>query len=290
MLISPSGETTAAFLWDDVAGEPRPSTAFPDAGEVPFPTEDYRACECCPKKCGFDRTRKAHPTCGDLELRVASHGLAFGDEAEISGTRGSGAIMLSGCPLRCPSCHSLEMVEDGAEVTIGELLAICAELEGDGAHNVQILSPTCHLPALRVALRELRRSGFPLPIVWKSSGYESIEELRKLEGLVDVYFPDLKFGSCSAWAKKAGAKNYGKVACAAIGEMIRQAGPLVLDANGTATRGVMIRHVRAPLPAEETREIETFLAGLPAGVRISYLDRFMLLDEFSLAQEKANRK
>lgn len=183
--------------------------------------------------------------------------------------------MLSGCPLKCPSCHNPEMVADGSAVSIGEFLSMVDDLSARGAHNIQILSPTVHLPALRVALAELKATYFPLPIILKSSGYESVEELVKLEGLVDVYLPDFKFGSCSQWSARAGVKNYFDVARRAITEMFRQTGPLQLDDDGTVLRGVMVRHLRAPLPRQERHEIESFLAGLPSSIGVSYSDNFI---------------
>lgn len=286
ILITADGRVFVSFLWDDL--EPlRNSPAPPSAATLrapsarralALPTDEYRRCRMCPKQCGFDRTRARHKTCGDYRLRVAAAGLSLGDEPEVRGERGSGAIMLSGCPLKCPSCHNPEMVADGAPVSINEFLEIVDNLLSRGAHNIQILSPTVHLPALRIALAELKATGFPLPIILKSSGYESIEELRKLDGLVDVYLPDFKFGSCSAWGVRAGVRDYFDVASGVIAEMFRQVGALRKAPNGTLCRGVLVRHVRPPLPPQECREIESFLAHLPSGIGISYSEDFVSLE------------
>jgi putative pyruvate formate lyase activating enzyme len=286
IVITADGRVFVSFLWDDLSPLKNPS-ATPVAATEPapsgrramaFPEDEYRHCKLCPKQCGFDRTRARHKTCGDFRLRVATVGLSLGDEPEVRGERGSGAIMLSGCPLKCPSCHNPEMVADGSEASIGEFCDMVDNLHARGAHNIQILSPTVHFPALRVALTELKATGFPLPIILKSSGYESIGELRKLDGLVDVYLPDFKFGSCSSWGARAGVRDYFDVSRRAIEEMFRQVGALQRNGDGTVYRGVLVRHVRAPLPPHERHEIESFLASLPNGIGVSYSDNFVNLE------------
>ena len=288
--ISPDGTVHISFLWDDLrdlAGLPPlehseaalslPPWAAPN-GELSLASPEYASCKLCPKACGFNREAKAHPRCGDSLLRVSNVGLTMGDEPVIRGTRGSGAIMLAGCPLKCPSCHNPEKVAHGEAVDGTGFLRLCEGLLQQGAHNIQILSPTVHLPALRVALRALKESGFPLPIVLKSSGFERVEEIEKLAGLVDVYLPDLKFGSCSAWAVRAGVRNYFAVAKDAIEAMIRQAGPFRADGQGLALSGVLVRHVSAPLPETEKAELHAFLAGLEGRAEVSVLDTFVSLE------------
>jgi putative pyruvate formate lyase activating enzyme len=284
-VIGPDGSVHISFLWDDlrelaglgpaVGFEPTAWTAPPG---VALASPDYDECALCPKACGFDRFLARHPRCGDALLRVSNVGITLGDEPAIRGTRGSGAIMLAGCPLKCPSCHNPEKVADGVPTDATGFFGICEGLLRDGAHNIQILSPTVHFPALRTLLGELRRSGFPLPVVLKSSGYESISELRKLEGLVDVYLPDLKFGGCSSWAVRAGVRNYFSVAREAISEMIRQVGDLHLAPDGTAVRGVLVRHVEAPLPEAEKQEISAYLDSLRGQAAISRQAHFVSLE------------
>lgn len=284
IVITADGRVFVSFLWEDLGaltGTTRSAVPAVDVRppsrrrNLAFPEFEYRQCKLCPKECGFDRTAARHRTCGDHHLRVASAGLSLGDEPEIRGERGSGAIMLSGCPLKCPSCHNPEMVADGTAVTIEGFITIAEQLHARGAHNIQILSPTVHLRALHVALKELKDSGFPLPIVLKSSGYESVAQLQKLDGLVDVYLPDFKFGRCSQWSRRAGARNYFEITARAIEEMFRQVGAARSNTDGTLERGVLVRHVRAPLPPEESREIEVFLARLPDGIRVAYSDHFV---------------
>jgi putative pyruvate formate lyase activating enzyme len=293
--IESDGNINISFLWDDLKdladalsargehgkiqrAKPRRDWTLPEASSLPELTGEFLSCKLCPKSCGFNRVERKHPTCGDHLLRVSTFGVTFGDEPEIRGESGSGAIMLSGCPLTCPSCHNPEKVAHGVPTSIRDFLEICRELLLLGAENIQILSPTVHFPHLRVALKILKDNLFPIPIVLKSSGYESVEELQKLNGLVDIYLPDFKFGSCSQWSLQAGVKNYFSKAQIAVHEMIRQVGPIILDERGLAQRGVLIRHVEAPLPYEEKSEIKKFLMSLPPGVRVSYLNHFVSLE------------
>ena len=294
IIIEPGGKIHISFLWEDLRDIPNLINDIEVATQLTHtlssgwnPTQfkieesvlsEYESCELCPKKCGFNRLNKRHPTCGDFNLRVATYGMSVGDEPEIRGTRGSGAIMLSGCPLKCPSCHNPEKVADGAVVSGDDFIGICKTLYEQGAHNIQILSPTVHLPALRATLRFLKSNGFPIPIIFKSSGYESVEQLKTLEGLVDVYLPDFKFGQCSQWGQRAGVKNYFDKAVEATQEMYRQVGALIVNEENLAIKGVLVRHVGAPLPLEEKTQIRSFLNQLPEGVRVSYQDNFVLLE------------
>lgn len=286
IIIRPDGEVVVSFLWDDLshlvgrkAPEKKESPFAVDAPED-FSSEEYRSCKLCPKACGFNRVEKVHPSCGDHQLRVANAGVSFGDEAPIRGERGSAALMLSGCPLRCPSCHNPEMVQTlGDAYSLQDFLSLAWSFSE--AENLQILSPTVHLPKLREALIHLRRQNFPLPILFKSSGFESVEQLKKFEGLVDIYLPDFKFGSCSPWAKQAKAKDYFHHATLAVEEMIRQVGGFVRDSRGVGQRGVFVRHVLAPLPPPERQEILKYLKSLPEGVEVSILDNFQVLDAYS---------
>ncbi len=242
--------------------------------------DEYAHCMMCPKKCGFNRLKSTHGTCGDAVLRVSNHGLSFGDEKELSQGGGSGLLFLSGCPLTCPSCINPEKVRnDGDACSTMDFLQMVESLYRKGANNIQILSPTVHLPELKVALTILKQQAFPLPIIFKSSGYESVIELRKFEGLVDIYVPDYKFSNSCYWKKQSGANDYHEVFLEALVEMYRQAGSILKNESGVLQKGVMIRHVKNPyLSQEERKQIDEFLNHQPADILVSILDNFVVLD------------
>jgi putative pyruvate formate lyase activating enzyme len=242
--------------------------------------KQYTSCLMCPKECGFDRVKSAHPNCGDWQIKVSNYGISFGDEAEICNGGGSGVIFLSGCPLTCPSCINNEKVRnDGTPLTIHEFLQLAENLQKKGANNIQILSPTVNLPHLRFALKILKESSFPLPIILKSSGYESVSELKKFKGLVDIYIPDYKFSTSCYWKKQSGADDYQAVFEKCLEEMYSQLGPIVRDENGNIINGVIIRHVKNPyLSKSENELIEHFLKSQPQDIFISILDNFVVLD------------
>lgn len=273
--ITEDGRVYISFLWDDLYSltgfEKGTSQTGPVSWKVPanFNFEDkseYKNCTLCPKQCGFDRVRYAHPSCGDSEFRVSNVGISFGDEASIRGMGGSGCIMLSGCPLTCPSCHNPEKVSHGKKTTTEEFLLICQGLLENGAENIQILSPTVHIPVLLHNLRILKESKFPLPIIMKSSGYESVEQIKRFDGLVDFWLPDFKFGPCSEWGKKAGVVDYFEQAQESLQAMVLQVG----------AENVLVRHVLAPLPDKERNTIQSFLEN--SGLPFSLSDTFVELE------------
>jgi putative pyruvate formate lyase activating enzyme len=241
---------------------------------------EYANCIMCPKQCGFDRVKSVHPNCGDWELRVSNFGISFGDEKEISAGGGSGLLFLSGCPLTCPSCINGEKVRsDNTIVTIRDFLQMIEKLYQMGANNIQILSPSVHLSQLHLILTLLKEYSFPLPIIFKSSGYESAQELEKFNGLVDIYIPDYKFSTSCYWKKQAGANDYHEVFLECLKEMYKQVGGVIKNENGIIQKGVIIRHVKNPyLEENESLAIEQFLGNQPKDIVISIQDNFVVLD------------
>lgn len=242
--------------------------------------KEYENCLLCPKECGYDRVKNAHANCGDWELKVSNFGLSFGDEKEISNGGGSGVLFLNGCPLTCPSCINEEKVRDNKSMTsIETCLQMCESLYQKGANNIQILSPSVSLPHLRTILQILKNLSFPLPIILKSSGHESVKELRKLEGLVDIYIPDYKFATSSFWEKESGALCYHDTFIECLEEMYRQVGSTCKNDKDIMTKGVMIRHVLNPfLKADEKKFISDFLNQQRKDIYISILNNFVQLD------------
>ena len=204
-------------------------------------------CSLCPRRCGAARTETAGSgVCGEGTLpRIALAALHRWEEPCISGTRGSGAVFFSGCALRCAFCQNEAISRGGCgeAVSIRRLADIFRELEEQGAHNINLVTAAHFIPAVLDAL-ELYRPGIPL--VYNSSGYESMETLRLLDGVIDVYLPDYKYIDPAMARLLSGAADYPDVAWAAITEMRRQTGKAVYDDQGMMTRGTLIRHLLLP--------------------------------------------
>ncbi|MBA4358263.1 MAG: radical SAM protein, partial [Desulfovibrio sp.] len=222
------------------------------------------ACTLCPRACGVDRSvdRTKQPgLCGmGARLRVALAQLHFGEEPVLSGASGSGTIFFSGCSLRCVYCqnHDISFGGIGHELSVDDLTALMFELELAGAHNVNLVTPTHFTPLVRQALVQAKANGLGIPVVWNSSAYETVETLRTLEGLVDIYLPDLRYMDSQAAARYSAAADYPEVACAAIIEMHRQVGHLMLkdstgqDSMAIAQGGLIIRLLVLPGNAGRT--------------------------------------
>ena len=222
-------------------------------------------CATCPRRCMARRDAQAgEGFCGlPAAPVVARAGLHFWEEPCVSGARGSGAVFFSGCVLRCVYCqnHAISHENFGKPVSVERLREIFWELIGQGAHNINLVSPTPFAPAIREALAE----PLPVPVVWNTGGYERVETLRSLEGKVQVWLPDLKYVDSGLSQDLSGAADYFDAASAAIEEMVRQTGDYVLEA-GLLKRGVLIRHLMLPGQLENTKAVldwvaETFRPG-----------------------------
>ena len=216
-------------------------------------------CTLCPRRCGAERTEtEGHGFCGmPAGLRVARAALHLWEEPPLSGTRGSGTVFFSGCTLRCCYCQNREISAGGfgRAVTTGRLREIFEELIAQGAHNINLVTPTHILPWILPALAPK----LPVPVVYNCGGYESVETLRLLEGKVDVYLPDLKYADAALAARLSAAPDYFPAATAAIREMFRQTGPYVME-DGLLKRGVMIRHLVLPGQLDNTRRCIDWVA------------------------------
>ena len=222
-------------------------------------------CAICPRRCMARRdAQSGEGFCGlPAAPVVARAGLHFWEEPCVSGARGSGAVFFSGCVLRCVYCqnHAISHENFGKPVSVERLREIFWELIGQGAHNINLVSPTPFAPAIREALAE----PLPVPVVWNTGGYERVETLRSLEGKVQVWLPDLKYVDSGMSRDLSGAADYFGAASAAIEEMVRQTGDYVLEA-GLLKRGVLIRHLMLPGRLENTKAVldwvaETFRPG-----------------------------
>ena len=204
----------------------------------------YEQCTLCPRKCGVNRAAGERGFCRmGAELRAARAAAHYWEEPVISGSFGSGAIFFSGCTLRCAFCQNAQISDGGfgTALTPAELRAAMERLIEDGVQNINLVTPTHFLPDILPALTPK----LPVPIVYNCGGYESVETLKALEGLVDIYLPDLKYSDNALAARLSSAPDYFETACAAILEMYRQVGrPIIEDEQ--MTRGVLIRHLVLP--------------------------------------------
>ncbi len=214
-------------------------------------------CRLCPRQCAVDRA-VARGFCGMPDtLRLARAALHYWEEPCISGTKGSGTVFFSGCTLRCVYCqnHDISAEGFGKEISSRRLREIFEELIAQGAHNINLVTPTHFLPQILPALTPK----LPVPVVYNCGGYERVETLRTLEGLVDVYLPDLKYSDGALAGKLSAAPDYFAVACAAIDEMVRQVGEPVVE-DGLLKRGVVIRHLVLPGQLDNTRGVIDYVA------------------------------
>ncbi|MBR4157735.1 MAG: radical SAM protein [Oscillospiraceae bacterium] len=219
-------------------------------------TESY-LCYDCPRSCGTPRGRGF---CGGgVLVRVARAAPHFGEEPCISGSRGSGAVFFSGCNLRCIFCQNHEISRGGIgkELSVGELRDVLLRLRDQGVHNINLVTGSHYV---RQIAKALSRLDLGVPVVWNSSGYDSVEALRQLDGLVQVYMPDLKYLSSPLAARFSAAPDYPEKAVAAIEEMVRQTGPFALDEDGMLIRGVLIRHLVLPGQLDNSFDVIDYVA------------------------------
>lgn len=247
-------------------------------------------CTLCPRRCGIERGEtEGHGVCGVGALpKIARAGLHMWEEPCISGTRGSGAVFFSGCGLRCIFCQNEAISHGGAGeyVSIERLADIFRELEMQGAHNINLVTAAQFVPQVVRAL-DLYRPG--IPIVYNSSGYETLDTLRMLEGGVDVYLPDFKYIDPSMAKLLSGAADYPEVALRAIHEMLRQTGPAVYDAEGLMLRGTQIRHLVLPGLTGDSMRILSLIADEFPGTPVSLMGQYVPFGE-ALRMPGLNRR
>ncbi|MGC8529170.1 MAG: radical SAM protein [Leptospirillia bacterium] len=214
--------------------------------------EAYRAlssCRVCPRLCGVDRLAGERGTCRTGErVVVAAANLHFGEEPCLTGTRGSGTVFFSGCNLACDFCQNFPLSHygQGIERTPVELAEIYLDLQRRGAHNINLVTPSHVVPQVLHSLALARAGGLSIPVVYNSGGYDEPAMLRLLSGWIDVYLPDMKYAADAPALRYSKAPDYVERNRAAVREMFRQVGPLALDGQGVAQRGVLIRHLLLP--------------------------------------------
>jgi putative pyruvate formate lyase activating enzyme len=232
-------------------------------------------CGICPRKCGADR-RLQDGFCGMGDHPVVARAcLHMWEEPCISGTRGSGTVFFSGCNLKCVYCqnHRISHEGFGKELTVEELASVFLSLQRKGAHNINLVTPAHFAARIREALGAA--AGLKLPVVYNSGGYESLDGLKIMEGIADVYLPDLKYFSPDISRKYSGAADYFQYASGAVLEMYRQVGPPEFDSEGILRRGLMIRHLILPgLTGESVKLLQWIRENLPGGIYISLMSQY----------------
>lgn len=219
-------------------------------------------CELCPRACGVNRESRGRGRCHETAVvRVARVSLHMWEEPCISGTKGSGTVFFTGCPLGCVYCqnHNIADGSNGTPVTQEQLTQIFLKQQENGANNINLVTPTHFVPQIAAALEEAERRGLTLPIVYNTGSYETVETLRRMDGLVDIYLPDLKYWSPKRAARYSNAPDYFAVASAAIAEMVRQVGPPVFDEENMMRRGVIVRHMMLPGGLIDSKRIVRYL-------------------------------
>lgn len=223
----------------------------------------YENCLLCPRKCGINRSTGQTGVCGvSSEIKVARAALHYWEEPCISGKRGSGAVFFSGCSLHCVFCQNRE-ISDGKEgkvISKERLSDIFMELEGKGANNINLVTPGQYIPDIVWAVNNARSRGMKLPIIYNTSGYENVTELKQLEGIVDVYLPDFKYMDSTLSAMYSRAKDYPSVAKQALSEMVRQQPDVVIDdATGLIQKGVIVRQLLLPGHVNDAKAVLKYL-------------------------------
>ena len=235
-------------------------------------------CQLCPRRCGADREAGKTGYCGvGAKVRIARAALHLWEEPVISGTRGSGTIFFSGCNLRCAFCQNREVSHNGKgrELDVRELGEKMLSLQQQGAHNINLVTPSHYANEIIAALRRVR-SKLYIPVVYNCGGYESVETIDALSGLVDIYMPDIKYFSPVLSRDYSGAEDYFEVARAALLRMYAQVGRPVMTENGMMSRGVLVRHLVLPGCRKDSIAILGELADMfaPGDILLSLMSQY----------------
>jgi putative pyruvate formate lyase activating enzyme len=220
-------------------------------------------CDICPRQCAVDRHAGVLGVCRiGLNAKVSSYGPHLGEEDPLRGWKGSGTIFFNRCNLKCQYCqnHDISQTDAGDEVEPEDLAVIMLELQASGCHNINLVSPTHVVPQILAAVLIAAQAGLRLPLVYNTGGYDSVTTLRLLEGVIDIYMPDMKYTNAEIAMRYSKIRDYPEINRAAVREMHRQVGDLQIDECGLATRGILVRHLVLPNNLAGTGEILRFLA------------------------------
>lgn len=241
------------------------------------------SCDLCPRRCAVDRSQGDAGWCGCPPQPVVAYtGLHFWEEPCVSGSRGSGTVFFGGCNLRCSFCqnHAISRRPTGHPYPEADLARLFLEQQSQGAHNINLVSPTPYSRPIAVALSRARDEGLRLPVVYNCNGYETVEGLARLEGLVDVYLPDLKYRDDALALSYSQAPNYFAAASAALDEMARQVGRTAeFDQDGLMTRGLLVRHLVLPGAGADSAAVLRWLSRELPGVHLSLMAQYTPIDQ-----------
>lgn len=233
------------------------------SGRVRAAIKQLDSCDLCPHLCHVGRNAGKFGFCrAGSKAVISDFGPHFGEEKPLVGRYGSGTIFFAYCNLRCIFCQNFDISHkgNGREVTAEELAEIMLDLQSMGCHNINLVSPTHFVPQILAALERAADQGLTLPLVYNTGGYESLDTLRLLEDIVDIYMPDMKYARPEAGEKYSGVQNYPDIVKQAVQEMYRQVGNLKTDGYGIAYRGLLVRHLVLPGDLAGTAGIMRFLA------------------------------
>ncbi|WP_458458772.1 radical SAM protein [Pseudobutyrivibrio sp.] len=252
-----------------------------------------KSCRLCPRSCNIDRTKTLGICQVSNRVKVARAALHFWEEPCISGNNGSGAVFFSGCSLHCVFCQNEEISHGkvGQEITIDELAGLYMDLQNQGANNINLVTGTHYIPQIVESVTIARKKGLNIPIIYNTSGYETVESLRLLEGIVNTYLPDFKYMDNSLALKYSHAKDYPDVAKEAIAEMVRQCGKPQFDNNGFIKSGVIVRQLLLPGNVKDAKAIIKYLYETYSdNIYISMMSQYTPMPHIASKYPELNRR
>lgn len=237
-------------------------------------------CECCPRNCRVNRLAGKVGFCRiPAAIQICHAGLHFGEEPPISGTKGSGTIFFAGCNLACVFCQNYQISQEFQQhhtrtLTAGELAAEMLRLQDQGAHNINFVSPSHMIFQMADAITAAKKRGLAVPVVYNSNGYDSVQALRQIRGLVDIYLPDIKYMDNGLGKRFSGVHDYADIVPRVLREMLHQVGHLEMNAEGAAVRGLLVRHLVLPGYLDNSRRCLRFLADISPSLFVSIMSQY----------------
>jgi putative pyruvate formate lyase activating enzyme len=243
-------------------------------------TNQLSSCVCCPRNCRVNRLEGRVGYCKvSAGIQISNSCLHFGEEPPISGTRGSGTIFFVGCNLRCVFCQNYQISQEFQQhpirtLAVDELVSEMLRLQEEGAHNINFVSPSHMVFQMADAINSAKNKGLNIPVVYNSNGYDSVDALRQIRGLVDIYLPDIKYLDNDLGKRLSGVNDYADVVMGVLREMLDQVGQLDMDDDGIATRGMLVRHMVLPGYLENSKKCLRALADLSSDIFVSIMSQY----------------